>query len=85
MLSACGRAQGSLVNGTFGAWSPVANEMEICDVGNAADLDDEEEEEEDEEPAAVLEGEAEGGGEPAVGEGGRNAAMIDEVLEGMLM
>lgn len=45
-------SQGSLKEGTFGAWSPVANEMELCDVAVALDGDSEEE---DEEEDAVVE------------------------------
>ena len=41
--------QGSLLEGTFGAWSPATNEMELCDVAAAAQGDDDDDEEEEEE------------------------------------
>jgi len=36
--------QGSLLDGTFGAWSPATNEMELCDVAAAAGFEEVEEE-----------------------------------------
>ena len=56
---------GSLLEGTFGAWIPVANEMELCDVAGG---DEEEEEEEDEEQEDVMEDEQ--GDEVRIEEGG---------------
>jgi DNA polymerase epsilon subunit 2 len=49
---------GSLLLGTFGAWKPTENEMEMCDV-SGGDGDEEEEEEEEEEREDGVEEEVE--------------------------
>ena len=53
---------GSLLDGTFGAWKPTTNEMELCDVAGGGD-DDEDDEEDDVEEVEVE-------GEEVVEEGG---------------
>jgi hypothetical protein len=78
----CGCVQGSLANDTFGAWNPVSNEMELCDMGNAAGEGMTSDEEEDED-------EAEGHGEgeevaEAAGSQGLDGGPPDEALDGIL-
>ena len=63
--------QGPLASGTFGAWNPVAGEMEMCDVGNAA-LEGESDAEDGGEDAG-FEGGTEDAGEP--NEAGTEAAV----------
>lgn len=55
---------GSLLEGTFGAWRPTTNEMELCDVAAAAD--DEEEGEDDVSEIEEIEEENEEGGDVVV-------------------
>lgn len=51
---------GSIAQGSFGAWQPVSNEMELCDVENGAEEESEDAEEESEDEGGEGEGQEKG-------------------------
>lgn len=50
---------GSLLAGTFGAWRPAANEMELCDVAAAEEEEEEEDDQEEVEEMEIAQGDVE--------------------------